>query len=256
MKKISEILAKYQTKKFSFKKCDEYQFFKSNRKLLSKTNYGYFYQIDNSFQLICANAVIYSIQNKQTLDAICKDLFSSIFLKSKLTNDDFLKYYHARIVDLKYIQADEIKIYIPLFPYAINYIYFNDPFKLLEAPYDMLLESGSSNFIDLFELYNIKLFDSFFTKLVKIKTSEKATAFYHFDLATIFIINNQGRLDYAFPLFDKWMNKINTSHISERIVPTIDAYFENDKIKIIDKLLENSLISQKMHDLIIKKTIN
>lgn len=243
---LSKLLLKNQNKKFSYKKTQEYNFFKKNRNLLKKNKSSFivYYQIDNTFQLLCANIIIHSTLNKAYIDKVCKDLFSSIFLKNKLTKEDFLKYYHARIIDLKYVENEQSKVYLPFFSIMTNEIYYNDPFKLMESPYSSLFENYNSFFIDLFDVYNIDLFNSYFTKLVKIKDYPHRTAFYHFDTNTILIINDQGRLDYSFALFDKYMDKIDTNHIIERTIPICDGYMDCDKTFIIKQLFEQRLISE------------
>lgn len=253
MKRIQNVLLKYQNKKYSLKTNEEYSFYEENRHILKKSEYRYFYEINNSFQLISANIIISSLLNKQNLDSICKDLFSSIYLKSKFTNEDFLKYYHARIVDIKYLNNGGQKVLIPLFNTNINHIYYDDPFKLLEPPHDQLFTNPGPLYINPFEVYNFSLFDSFFTKLVKIKDCETFQVFYHFDFETIYFINNQGICDCFLPLFDKWMEKINTSHVSTKLDQIISCYQNCDKQGIVQALLDNNLISTKMYDLLLRK---
>ncbi len=251
MKRISQLLVKNQNKKFNFKKNNEYFFYKKNVRLLKELNiFNYLLKVNNSFDMICANSVIYSYLNKLKLDDICKDLFSSIFLNNKLSSDEFIKYYHSRIVDLRYFNSNGIKIYIPFFSHSINDLYINEPIKLLEMPYSELLTNFKNNIIDPFDTYDINLFDSNFTKLVEIKKYDNFTALYDFDLATIFLVNSQGRLEYQINIFDKWMKNFNTSHVLDRIIPAIDAYYSGDKQAFVNQLFENGLISERMFKLI------
>lgn len=255
MKTISEYLLKYQNTKFSYKKCNEYAYFKTRRAALKQSNYSFLYEIDNSFQLICANVIIHALSNKKNLDDIAKDLFSSIYLKSKLTNDEFLQYYHARVIDFRFLIKDGQVIYVPILSMNVNNIYYSEPFKLIQPPYDQLFTNPLPQYIDAFETYNYELFASFFTKLVKIKEYDKFQVFYYNDLETIFVINGQGRLDYSLPLFDIWNVRSDTTHVPQRVLGAVEQYANNNPAGMVDELLKNNLISQRMHDLILKKCL-
>lgn len=257
MESIKNYLIKKQKKIYNYKKNKEYSFYKKNRYLLkSFQQYSTFYDVYNSFEMICANSIIYSIINKKKLDDVCKDLFSSIFLNNKLTSEEFLKYYQSRVIDLRFFVSNDIKIYIPIFSHVINEIYYNEPTKLLEVPYNELITNYTNNLIDPFDTYGLNLFDSNFTKLVLVKKYENSAVFYDFDLATVYIINDQGRLDYEIHLFDKWMEKINTSGILDKIIKVTDAYYSNDKTLFVENLLSQGFISNKMFQILIKKFIN
>lgn len=253
MVNISKQLSKIQNKKFNYKNSFEYVFFKKNKYLLkSIPSLRKYLKIYDSFDLICSNILIYTIKNKKKLDFISNDLFSSIYLNNKLTMEDFLKYYHLRIIDLRYFESKSIKIYIPFFPHLINNIYINEPNKLLENPYNKLKDDYEDNLIDSFDIYNVDLFNSNFTKLIKIKDYDHLTAFYDFDFATIYFINDQGRLDYKLTLFDKYLEKYTTSHILN-LLPTItDCIYKNDKNALIENLYNNYLISKKIYQKLLK----
>lgn len=257
MESIKNLLIKKQKKVYNYKKNREYSFYKRHRYLLkSFPQYTSFIDIYNSFEMICANSIIYSILNKKKLDDICKDLFSSIFLNNKLTSEEFIKYYQSRIIDLRFFVSNDIKVYIPIFSHVINEIYYKEPTKLLEVPYNELFSNYTNNLIDPFDTYGLSLFDSNFTKLVLVKKYDNNAVFYDFDLATVYIINDQGRLDYEIHLFDKWMEKINTSRILDRIINVTDAYFSNNKSLFIENMYTQGLISQKMFETLNKKFVN
>lgn len=251
---VSNILKKAQNKKYKFKNSYEYVYYMKNRNILKKVpKFSFFENVETTYQLICANIIITSLLNKTKIDDICQDLFSSIYLKSKLTNEEFLNYYHARIVDLKYLMSNDIKVYLPIISRTLNLVYFEQPFKLLEPPYDILLGNFKTNIVDPFDTYKTDLFDSFFTKLVKVKSYNDDTVFYHFDTQTMLFINAQGRLDYSLQLFDRYMEKVDTSHLLDRIIPVADAFYNNDHESFINSLYTNELISERLFNKIKKE---
>lgn len=245
--KMYDILIANQNKCFRFKKTEEYKYFKARKKVLrTARSIAKKIHVDSTFDLICANIFVTTLINKQKLDVICKDSITSIYLKDKFTEEEFLKYYHARIIDLKSFNSNNTRIFVPFFSHLINNIYFNEPYKLLNEPYNAIFDSFVGNIIDPFECYNYELFDSLFTKLVKIKKYNDSTVFYHFDTATIFMINNQGRLDFVVPLFDKKLKAIKTSHVCEKIEKCTDKFFLNDREGFVNEMCIQELISKEM----------
>ena len=143
-----------------------------------------------------------------------------------------------------------MKIYIPFFNRAINQIYSLEPLKLLEEPYISLEDNYQNSSNDPFDTYGAELFNSFFTKLVKVGTNGKEIAYFHYDTNTIYIVNEQGRLDLKIVLFDRYIKKPNLNHMLERITPVVDKYFADDREGFIEALLENKFISKKMYQMV------
>lgn len=254
MNKLNTLLLKKHHKFFNYKKSDEYKFYIKNRKKVNVIKYSY--KIESNlpqFDIICKNIIISSIFNKISMDKLYSELFSSVYLNSKLNFDEFLLYYHDRIVDLKSFKSNDIDIYIPIFSHTLNDIYYNDPLELLKEPYESILKKYNTNFIDLFTTYNFDVFDSNFTKLIKIKDYGDIVAFYDFDFGMLFFINNQGRLDYYLPIYDKYIEKINTSHLIQKILTICDDYYDNNIKQLVDDLNENNFISNKMYNYLKKK---
>ena len=133
-----------------------------------------------------------------------------------------------------------------IFFQSINSLYLNEPEKLNEYPYTDLLKSFAGLVIDPFDTYGYELYNTYFTKLVKIDTYKNEAAFFHYDTYTIYIINDQGRLDRKIVLFDRYMRRIVTTHMLERIRPVVKAYFANDKQEFINSLEKSGFISAKM----------
>lgn len=256
MKKINKILKSKQRREIKFTKSSQYTYYVQHKKELNAfLNYPSINSGSKIFDIICKNAIISAILNKKQLDSICKDLFSSIYLTNKLTFEEFLKYYHARIVDLRCFRSLEKDIYIPIYTHVLNDIYLNKPLELLKQPYAEVVGNLKGNYIDMFATYNYQLFDSTFTKMIKIKEYNSGVAFYDFDCATLFFINDQGKLDYYLPLFDKWMEKINTSRLINRLISVCDCFYEGNKEAIINEMYKTALISLKMKNLLENKTL-
>ena len=117
-------------------------------------------------------------------------------------------------------------------------------------PYNGLMENFKDTVIDPFDMYGFELYNSHFSRLVKIKNVDKETAFFHYDTNTIYFINEQGRLDATIVLFDKHIRHPSYSHMLERIKPVIDAYFAFDREGFIRALRENGFISSHLLHLI------
>ena len=81
---------------------------------------------------------------------------------------------------------------------------------------------------------------------MKIDSYQNVIAFFHYDTLTVYIVNDQGRLDSKIVLFDRYMKKIVTTHMLERVRPVVKAYFENNQKEFMKSLEENGFISSKM----------
>ena len=248
----------------TFLKNSEYVFYLDYRHLLDKVpQFKFLASSDDDFDIMRANIVIKSIINKTEIEEAiafaAKKSMETYGILNREYIDGFLK---ERISDLPYLNDGANKVYIPIFTRALNIIYTTDFEKLLKAPYDKLLKDFSTSVIDPFENYSFSLYDSFFTKLLKVKETKKEAAFYHFDSQTIYFINSQGRLDSKIALFDKYLKRINTNHILERIAPVVDAYLKDDKEGLYSALLKNDLVSQKLihkikhNEIAFQKSIN
>lgn len=235
-------LAKNQ-KRINFRKSDDYFYFDENRALLNSVEmYRFLYYPKNEFDVIRANTVIRSIKNKKILD----DAIEYAYHQSMMKTTDAINFVHETMTGLPYIQDGETKIYVPIFSKAINLLYFQDYGRLLKAPYNILFTDFSNSCIDLFETYSFSLYDSMFTKLITVYKDEDIMVSYHYDYHTLYVINNQGRLDVKIALFDKYMRRPVTNHIVERVKPVIDAYIKADKDAFLNALLAGKLISNKL----------
>ena len=252
MRTIFNYIASKAKRRNAFKQSEEYHFFLDYRHHLTKMNrFTYLYDsLDDDFSVMRANIILYSYLNKKSMEAEIDNLKGYINTNNKNNHANFLKAFHELIADKPYHQDGSNKIYIPFFTRALNQIYYNDPEKLLNPPYVGLLNEFNETIIDPFDTYGSELYNSPFTRLVKIKTDGKETAFFHYDTNTIYFVNEEGRLDARLVLFDRYIRRPNYSHMLERIRPVVDAYFAFDRMGMIRELHNNGFISSHLLHLI------
>ncbi len=242
MKSVFKVLEKNKNNKI-INKSDEVKFYDTYCEILYDNNFSKYTEINNCFDIVKSNIIIRSILNKNTMDKI---------IKEEMTNHDFNTIEEIqnniinKIYNLPYMKYQDFKIYIPFFNIYTNNIYSNEFFKLKEEPYKDLMKNYVSFLLDPFETYKLNLFESNFTELIKIYSDNTSSAYYHFNLRVIFIINDQGYIDNIIHIFDKHMKYVNTTNIIERIKPAIRAYYKNDIAGFIYSLNEEKLISHKV----------
>lgn len=242
---IFKLLEKNQKKRHAFYNSEEYLYFMKHRDaLLNNSAFNFLYDADiDDFMVMRANIILYGLENKKIIEKELRSLTKYIGKDQKARFKIALR---ERLVELPYYSNGKDKIFIPFFSRAINLLLSNQPEELLTYPYTELVDNFDGSIIDAFDTYGSELYNSYFTKLIKVLTNGSETAFYHYDTNTIYIINSQGRLDCKIVLFDKYMDKISTSHMLERIKPAIESYFANNREEFIENLFKNSLISEKM----------
>ncbi|NLB48671.1 MAG: hypothetical protein GX813_02355 [Erysipelotrichia bacterium] len=252
MRKLLNYIASKAKKRNNFEQSEEYHFFIENRHLLLKIpRFAYLYDVGREpFNIFRANIVLYGSLNSVYLENEAENLKSYIKPNSKSSHANFLKTFREIISEQPYFQEGQEKIYIPIFSRALNQIYYENPEKLLTYPYSGLKDSFKDIVVDPFDTYGNEIYDSHFTRLVKIKSVEKEAAFFHYDTNTIYFINDQGRLDASIVLFDRYIRHPNYSHMLERIYPVVDAYFNFDREALIRALNENGFISSHLLHLI------
>lgn len=230
----------------------EYHFFVENNKLVSKILSKYKISISETspFKLIEANALIRGMQNKKIFeDGLEKYLLEASDLPQK-EKDQYIKEHIWKDLDevnAPYFMIDKVRIYIPFYSIGLNLIYNDECSKLASYPYNELKTKPLSTCIDCFDVYNFALFQSPFTSLIKIKEDATTCAYFHADLETIFIINNQGRLDISIPLFDKYIKNPNKENLIKRVENVVENYYSNNRNKFLRSLLDNEFISRKLY---------
>ena len=251
MKKLFDYIASKAKKRKAFEKSEEFHFFLENRHLLNKIpRFVHFYDLDSdSFDIMRANIILQAYLNKAKMEEEVNNL-STYISANKKNHAHFIKSFHELISELPYYQDDKDKIFIPFFTRSLNQIYHDDPEKLLTYPYDGLKDSFKDTVIDPFDAYGSELYNSHFSRLVKIRKEDKETAFFHYDTNTIYFVNEQGRLDASVVLFDRYIRHPNYAHMLERIKPVVDAYFAFDREAFLKALNENGFMSSYLLHLI------
>ncbi len=251
---IYELLEKKKKRRKPFENSEEYDFYIRNKELLLKIpRYSFLYNMENNeFDIMRSNIVIYSILSKQAIEKEIFFLSKKHDINSKTGLASFLNSLKEKIIDLPYLQHDKTRVYIPIFSLPLNIIYAKEPQKLLYYPYNLLTEEYKETTIDCFDTYRADLYDSLFTKLIKISTNGQEIAYFHYDTNTVYVVNNQGRLDNKIVLFDRFIKKVYDNHMVERLKVVMDAYFQNSRSNFVESLFEQQFISEKIY-LILKK---
>ena len=218
-------------------------FYLENRHLLANIPlYKKFENTWDDFDIIRADIILHALLNKARLD----EAITYAYKTSKIKTEDLKDYIFERMTDHPYLMMGKEKIYIPVFPKGINALYTNSFGRLLTSPYNTLLTEFSASCIDLFEVYNFALFTSMFTRLIKIYEDEHLLVMYHYDFRTLYFINDQGRLDAKLALFDKYVKKVNATHISRRAQPVVKAYLRDNRELLYEELIKNEFVSEKL----------
>ena len=251
MKNLFNYIASKAKRRKTFEASEEFHFFIENRHILMHfPQFIHFYDTENDpFQVMRANIIMQALINKSKMEEEV-DSLDKYLDSGKKNHDNFVKSFHEIISELPYYQEGNNKIYIPLFSRELNQIYINEPEKLLTSSYNALREDFKETIVDPFDTYGSELYNSHFSRLVKIASVDKETAFFHYDTNTIYFVNEQGRLDAGIVLFDKYIRHPSYSHMLERIKPVVDAYFAYDREGMIDALFTNGFISNRLLRLI------
>ena len=227
----------------AFFNSDQMDFYLTNRYLLTPyENLRIFLDSNEPFQIIRANILLRSLLNKKAIEKL-------YFNKKKKNEDATLsvnEYMEMGMSELPYLIYNQEKIYIPLFTNLLNKIYTQDFSKLNKKPYNNLLNNFEPFIIDCFDYYGEALYDSYFTKLVKIMSFCGNSAFFDYDADTLYFINKGGRIDAKIALFDKYLEKINKSHMVNRLNNVAKSYYYGDKEELINSLVDNQFISAEL----------
>ncbi len=254
MNNIYSLLEKKARKREPFETSEEFKFFLSNRQYLSKIpRFSFLYDSEYSeFDVMRANIILHGYLNKTLIEEEAKSLNEYIKKGKKVDHNQFVNTIREKIIDLPYYQEGKNKIYIPFFSRPLNLIYLKESEKLLESPYLELSSSFVDSIIDPFDTFSFGLYNSYFTRLVLIAHTDRYGAYFHYDMNTIYIVNDQGRLDNKIVLFDKYLRHPSFNHMLDRIKPVVEAYFNNSRSDFINSLYENGFISIRLLNLLRK----
>ena len=251
MKKLFSYIASKAKRRKGFEKSEEFRFFLEYRHLLTKIpRFVHFYDLESEpFEIMRANIILQAYLNKLKMEEEVNNLSNYITVNKK-NHSHFVKSFHEIISEQPYYQVDKDKIFIPFFTRSLNQIYNDDPEKLLTYPYNGLKDNFKDTVIDPFDTYGSELYNSHFSRLVKIRKEDKETAYFHYDTNTIYFVNEEGRLDTSVVLFDRYIRRPNYAHMLERIKPVVDAYFNFDREGFLKALHDNEFISSHLLHLI------
>ncbi len=226
---------------------EEYKFFEENKKVIAKIKSFYnFADISPEFVMLKNNILIKAVQTKETIHQLTKEFVN-------LNEDEQRAKIKEYLSTRPFLKTEKEVIYLPQYSKALNFLYINSPLALKKYPYTRLEEEPTFSCIDFFDEYGYKIFNSSFTNLQFIMEDKTSAAFYSDDLEMIFVINDQGTLDVAIYLFDKYMDKKNKENMLQRCLNVMNNFYANDRIGFINSLCKEKLISTKMKIKLLKK---
>lgn len=248
---LYQILDNKQKRRRQFITSEDFKYFINNRHFLGTfKRFSRLYDSEeNEFDIMRANILLKGLENKKLFETEIKNINDH----GQFEHGNFVSTLKERTIDQPYYNDKGVRVYFPFFSRALNQIYTNEPEKLLVPPYNELVSNYEDACIDPFDTYGADLFNSFFTSLVKIGSSKHETAFFHYDTDTIYIVNDQGRLDNKIILFDKYIKRPVHTHMLERITPVVEAYFNNNRTEMVEALKNNNLISSQMYKILMDK---
>ena len=252
---IFKLAEKYKKKRKLFIDTEEYSYYLSHRKYIRELDKYTFLSASklNDFDMIRANILFQAYENKLKIEEEINNVDEHIKSGEQLDHAKFNAILKERLVGLPKFNDGKNTIYIPIFSRPINEMYVKKAEKLLESPYNELRTSFKSSLIDPFDAFGYQLFDSTFTRLIHVASSNKEAAFFHYDTNAIYFVNDQGRLENKLVLFDKFMHHPNYNHMLDRLLPVVDAYFANDYESFILALKKEGFFSMKFLQIVRKK---
>ena len=250
---LYELLIKKQKKRPPFSSTADHEFFVKNKGYLGKfPRYASLADTGDEFDIIRLNIILAGYNNKLLIEEEIQSINSYIEQGQKVDHAKLINTIKEKMIDEPYYVDDKNKIYIPFFSRSLNQLYLREPEKLLVKPYVDLKNNFADSVVDPFDTYGALLYDSLYTRLLRIETRNDETAYFHYDTNTIYFVNKQGRMDNKLVLFDKYIKNPSYNHMIERVKTVVDAYFDNDRNRTINALYQNGFISNRILTLINK----
>lgn len=223
--KIFQILKQHQRRNF-ITGSREYKYYRQHFSLLYEHHALLYFENDkDAYSLIIANVIIETLLQIEKLKKMSYALLNK---EDKLTS---------------FVHLDTV-ITVPLFSVSNNLLITKEHLPNFDLNHYL---------VDFLELYNFSLLESNFTSLVLFYEHNNTRAYFHYDFNTVFIVNNQGRLDARICLFDEYLHAPNYENIKERVIPALNAYYALDRKGFVETLYKNELISQKLFTKITRK---
>ena len=252
---LYELLIAKQKKRQPFSSTADYAFFAKNRFHLNKfPRFASLADTGDEFDIIRLNIILAGYNNKVMMEEEIHSINSYIQGGQKVDHIKLINTIKEKMIDEPYLLDDKNKIYIPFFSRSLNQLYVREPEKLLVKPYSDLKDNFADSIVDPGDTYGADIFDSLYTRLLKVGNRGEETAYFHYDTNTIYFVNNQGRMDNKLVLFDKYIKNPSYNHMMERIKGIVECYFNNDRSGMINALYQNGFISNRILSLINKTT--
>lgn len=250
---LYELLIKKQRKRPAFSSTADYDFFVKNKSHLNKfPRFASLADTKDEFDIIRLNIILAGYNNKLLIEEEIQSINHYIEQGQKVDHVKLINTIKEKMIDEPYFLDDKNKIYIPFFSRSLNQLYLREPEKLLVKPYIDLKTNFADSIVDPFDTYGAKLYDSLYTRLLRIEERDGEIAYFHYDTNTIYFVNKQGRMDVKLVLFDKYIKNPSYNHMIERVKTVVEAYFDNDRSRTINALYQNGFISSRILTLINK----
>lgn len=254
---IYQLLYK-KRRKVSLASSEQYKFFIKNAPNYASILAYYHFSLNETqpFRILQANIIIKAMMNKKLIESHIEKISLDATQEKRGSEEEYIKNKIWEVLDqgnAPYFTMDKIRIYMPIFSRSLNIIYNDECAKLLEKPYSVLVTQTKSSCIDLFDTYNLQLYDSPFTSLILIKKDKTSWAFYDPDFEVVYIINDQGRLDLEIHLFDRNIKSEEKHHTLSKLETVFTYFYETDYVNFVKALYKNKFISKKMYGQITHK---
>lgn len=191
------------------------------------------------FFLIRADIVLRGLLNRSIMN---KDMAD--YSKEQLEVPSVIEALHSQ---LPYVIYNGNKIYIPTYSEEINLLYEKEPSKLVDGEYKNFLDDDKAYVLDPFETYGVTLFDSTFTRLIRLKPNKDGIyAFYHVDFHTLFFIDEKGNLTEELPLLDEKVKVNSATDLFDHLEQFVEIYFKGDTEESLKALRDLNLLSSSL----------
>ena len=231
-------------RKTAFDRGSEALFFGENSYLLSSHEpFQPYLHPKTPFQVARSNILIRAIVNKRVIERLYLSRAILAEKEGRLGKEEFMK---EAVLELPFLLLENgEKVYVPFFSRALNRIYAGDYGKMERMPYKRILGEFDSIVVDPFDYWGSALFDSHFTRLVKVAGKDGALAMYDYDAERLHFIAPEGRLEVTLPLFDRFLHNPARTHLMRRLEDVGAAYFANDREGFYKALYEGRLLSRE-----------
>ena len=257
---IYQLLYK-KRRKIGLSESEQYKFYTKHASNYASVLSFYHFSTNEThpFRILQANIIIKALINKELIESHLESISLHSAQNKDFSEEEYIKNKIWEVLNEEsapYFTLDKVRIYMPIFSRTLNIIYNEECSKLLDKPYNVLVNQTKSSCVDLFDIYNLNLYDSPFTSLILIKKDKTSWAFYDPDFEVVYIINDQGRLDLEIHLFDRHLKSQEKHHTLSKIESIITCFYNTDYKGFVEALFKNKFISKKTYLQINKKIDN